>query len=166
MVRAFRSWTINRRRKNSVRNLWYGTQTRLVRGIYVCVSIWYPLIYNEVWCHCKPRFRHCLIQHSLMREINSNVLYLSPTDKWLSLIRIATKARSFTGTRFQCYSGKKKTVEKYNQNRSRRPSYSVQVTKGTYGVQSELSNRKTVWSSWYLNETKLSLKTFFFCKQI
>ena len=112
MARAFRSWTINRRRKNSVRNFWYGTQTRLVRGIYVCVSIWYPLIYNEVWCHCKPRFRHCLIQHSLMREINSNVLYLSPTDKWLSLIRIATKARTFTGTRFQCYSGKK-TVEKY-----------------------------------------------------
>ena len=36
MVRALRAWAINRRGKNSVRNLQYGPRTRLVRGIYVC----------------------------------------------------------------------------------------------------------------------------------
>ena len=35
MARAFRAWAINRRGKNSVRNLRYGPQTRLVRGMYL-----------------------------------------------------------------------------------------------------------------------------------
>ena len=34
MARALRAWAINRRGKNSVRNLRYGPRTRLVRGIY------------------------------------------------------------------------------------------------------------------------------------
>ena len=34
MARALRAWAINRGGKNSVRNLRYGPQTRLVRGIY------------------------------------------------------------------------------------------------------------------------------------
>ena len=35
MARALRAWAINRGGKNSVRNLWYGPRTRLVRGIYI-----------------------------------------------------------------------------------------------------------------------------------
>ena len=34
MARALRAWAIKRRGKNSVRNLRYGPQTRLVRGMY------------------------------------------------------------------------------------------------------------------------------------
>ena len=34
MARALRAWAINRRGKNSARNLQYGPRTRLVRGIY------------------------------------------------------------------------------------------------------------------------------------
>ena len=34
MARALRAWAINRRGKNSVRNLLYGPRTWLVRGIY------------------------------------------------------------------------------------------------------------------------------------
>ena len=34
MARALRAWAINRRGKNSVRNLRYGPRTRLVGGIY------------------------------------------------------------------------------------------------------------------------------------
>ena len=34
MARALRAWAINRRGKNSVRNLRYGPRTRLVRGIH------------------------------------------------------------------------------------------------------------------------------------
>jgi len=33
MARALRAWAINRREKNSVRNLQYGPRTRLVRGL-------------------------------------------------------------------------------------------------------------------------------------
>ena len=35
MARALRAWAINRGGKNSVRILWYGPRTRLVRGIYL-----------------------------------------------------------------------------------------------------------------------------------
>ena len=40
MARALLAWDINRREKNSVRNLRYGTRPRLVRGIhwYICVT--------------------------------------------------------------------------------------------------------------------------------
>ena len=35
MARALRAWAINRRVKNSLRNLQYGPRTRLVRVIYL-----------------------------------------------------------------------------------------------------------------------------------
>ena len=37
MPRALRAWAIDRRGKNSVRNLQYGPQTRLVRNKYLFV---------------------------------------------------------------------------------------------------------------------------------
>ena len=37
MARALRAWPINRRGKNSVSNLRYGPQTRLVRGMYTII---------------------------------------------------------------------------------------------------------------------------------
>ena len=39
MARALRAWAINRGGKNSVRNLRYGPRTRLVRGIYMMMTI-------------------------------------------------------------------------------------------------------------------------------
>ena len=39
MARALRAWAINRGGKHSVRNLQYGPQTRLVRGIYYLSSV-------------------------------------------------------------------------------------------------------------------------------
>ena len=39
MARALRAWAINRGGKKSVRNLRYGPQTRLVRGIY-CILVY------------------------------------------------------------------------------------------------------------------------------
>ena len=38
MARALRAWAINRREKNSVRNLRYGPRTRLVRSIYLAAQ--------------------------------------------------------------------------------------------------------------------------------
>ena len=40
MARALRAWAINRGGKNSVRNLRYGPQTRLVRGIYISYGLY------------------------------------------------------------------------------------------------------------------------------
>ena len=37
-ARALRAWAINRRGKNSVRNLQYGPRTRLVRSIYMMIE--------------------------------------------------------------------------------------------------------------------------------
>ena len=39
MARALRAWAINRGGKNSVRNLRYGPRTRLVRGIYLSLTL-------------------------------------------------------------------------------------------------------------------------------
>ena len=38
MARALRAWAINRREKNSVRNLRYGPRTLLVRSIYLAAQ--------------------------------------------------------------------------------------------------------------------------------
>ena len=38
MARALRAWAINQGGENSVRNLWYGPRTRLVRGIYTTIN--------------------------------------------------------------------------------------------------------------------------------
>ena len=52
MALALRAWAINRRGKNSVRNLQYGPRTRLVRGMYG------PALLGES-LDVKERMREC-----------------------------------------------------------------------------------------------------------
>ena len=52
MALALRPWAINRRGKNSVRNLQYGPRTRLVRGMYG------PALVGES-LEIKERMREC-----------------------------------------------------------------------------------------------------------
>ena len=58
MARALRAWAINRGRKNSVRNLRYGPQTRLVRGISAA-DIAFIMCSTSAWLlsplECSPR---------------------------------------------------------------------------------------------------------------
>ena len=69
MARALRAQAITRRGKNSVRNLRYGPQTRLVRGIYnsETIKLFYVLKINLV-------LRICI--HDLMIVICYPPIYL------------------------------------------------------------------------------------------
>ena len=66
MARAFRAWAVNRRRINLVSKLRYGPQTRLVRGIYVFITLEKKtkIYFNSYICQPRP-------SSSLQNEGNS-----------------------------------------------------------------------------------------------
>lgn len=123
-----------------------------------------------------------------MWEMNSKVLFSYPNgwDKWLPLIRIATKPRSVFRNAFLLWRQKTRHWEIQSKTEA---AFLLQVTKGTYNyglqflaivkqknnlnrwartilVQIQTHRRRNMWSSWYFKETKLSLKIFFSCKYI
>ena len=75
MARALRAWAINRRGKNSVRNLRYRPRTRLVRGTYFEQIVYHQE--GKQMTVCKGWKDGCFRRLGLGRTIH----IINPVDK-------------------------------------------------------------------------------------
>lgn len=125
--------------------------------MFLCSVIFPPslggmLLSTSLWA--KYILLVCFTSAHSTREINglkSKALFLYPTcwDGWLSLIRIATKPRSFAGTRF-CYGGEKTLRNNTTQNWS---GLLIASVYGTCVLQSHCQTKK---KSFHTGELEIS----------
>ena len=75
MARALRAGAISRRGKNSVRNLRYGPQTRLVRGMYQSIidDLKTFQVCNRAWFHFTYYWSAVLVYYWSACEANSKL---------------------------------------------------------------------------------------------
>lgn len=153
---------------------------KLTFGRFLIVSFIFrsyslQLLFSIFFQNQLGRYSFVMKEHSThsMWEMNSKVLFSYPNgwDKWLPLIRIATKPRSVFRNAFLLWRQKTRHWEIQSKTEA---AFLLQVTKGTYNyglqssilVQIQTHRRRNMWSSCYFKETKLSLKFFFSCKYI